>query len=107
MLNFLRVPHLNIILIDNFFSPEICQSILDDSPQFDDKLALKQSGKTDRKSIHEHLSETSGNFRKLDNLKFHPLDRRNNSHDKKTSGIKYKILRELNRFFSEANLQTD
>ncbi len=56
------------LVIDNFFTPEFCQSILDDFPEFDEQLALNENGTVGKKSVHEHISEISDNFKLLDTL---------------------------------------
>ncbi|MCF6318335.1 MAG: 2OG-Fe(II) oxygenase [Proteobacteria bacterium] len=56
------------VYIDNFFTPEFCQSILDDFPEFDEKLALNENGTVGKKSVHEHISEISDNYNLLDTL---------------------------------------
>lgn len=55
-------------IIDGFFTQQFCQNILNDFPQFDEQLALDENGTVGKKSVHEHISEISDNFKKLDDL---------------------------------------
>ena len=56
------------VVIDNFFTPEFCQKLLDDFPDFDEKLATNEDGDVGRKAVHEHVSEISDAYKKLDEL---------------------------------------
>ncbi len=56
------------VVIDNFFTSEFCQKLLDDFPDFDKKLATNENGDVGGKAVHEHVSEISDAYKKLDEL---------------------------------------
>lgn len=54
------------VVIDDFFSENFCQSILDDFPDFDEKLATDENGNIGGKAVHEHVSDLSDHYKQLD-----------------------------------------
>lgn len=56
------------IVIDSFFNDKFCQSLLDEFPGFDTKLATNENGEVGKKSVHPHITDLGRNYKKLDNL---------------------------------------
>jgi len=56
------------VVIEDFFTPDFCQAILDDFPDFDEKLATNENGDIGRKAVHEHVSDISPVYKKLDKM---------------------------------------
>lgn len=55
-------------VIENFFKPEFCDSLLKDFPSFDEKLAVNENGEVGLKAVHQHVSEISSTYKQLDEL---------------------------------------
>jgi len=56
------------VVIDDFFNQGFCQAMLDDFPNFDKELATDENGNIGRKAVHEHVSNLSQTYKKLDEL---------------------------------------
>jgi hypothetical protein len=56
------------VVIENFFAPEFCQSLVQSFPPFDDQLALNEDGIVGRKCVYEDLSKLDEPYRQLDQL---------------------------------------
>ncbi len=56
------------IVIDDFFTEDFCQKLLDEFPSFDKKLAINENGEVGMKAVHEHVSDISESYKKLDAL---------------------------------------
>ena len=56
------------VVIEDFFTKEFCQALLDNFPDFDKKLAMDENGNVGRKAVHEHISDLSIDYNKLDKL---------------------------------------
>lgn len=56
------------VVIDDFFKSEYCQKLLEEFPNFDEKLATNENGEVGRKAVHEHITDLGENFTKLDAL---------------------------------------
>ena len=56
------------VVLDNFFTVDFCQKLVDDFPQFDKKLAIDENGTIGNKAVHQHITEISENYRHLDSL---------------------------------------
>ena len=56
------------VIIDNFFTDTFCQDLLNEFPDFDEKLAMNENGISGRKAVYEHISDLGGSYKKLDEL---------------------------------------
>ncbi len=56
------------VVIENFFTSEFCQQLLDDFPDFDEELATNEDGVVGKKAVHEHVSKISDAYKNLDDL---------------------------------------
>ena len=56
------------VVIDNFFNPEFCEKLLEEFPNFDEKLAMNENGEVGMKAVHEHVSDISDSYKQLDEV---------------------------------------
>ena len=56
------------VVIDDFFSSDFCQKLVEEFPQFDKKLAIDENGNIGNKAVHPHITDLGGNYRRLNNL---------------------------------------
>lgn len=56
------------IVIDDFLEADFAQSLLDDFPAFDEKLAVNENGEVGGKAVHEKVSTLGRVWKKLDRL---------------------------------------
>ena len=56
------------IVIDGFFKPEVAESMLEEFPLFDEKLAKNENGEVGRKAVHEKVSGIGPSYKMLDNM---------------------------------------
>ena len=56
------------VVIDDFFTTEFCQQLLDNFPSFDEKLAMNENGEVGMKAVHEHVSKLSKPYQILDEV---------------------------------------
>lgn len=56
------------VVIDDFFSPEFGEKLVDEFPQFDKTLAIDESGNIGNKAVHQHVTELGDNYKNLDTL---------------------------------------
>jgi Rps23 Pro-64 3,4-dihydroxylase Tpa1-like proline 4-hydroxylase len=56
------------VLINDFFTQEFCQQLLNDFPAFEDELATDENGNIGKKAVHQHITDLGDNFTKLDAL---------------------------------------
>jgi hypothetical protein len=54
------------VVIEDFFTTEFCQKLLEEFPSFDEKLAMNENGDVGRKAVHEHVSDLGNSYKKLD-----------------------------------------
>lgn len=55
-------------VIDNFLSDEFCQQLINEFPEFDEKLALNEDGFVGAKAVREKIRGIGPAFRQLDEL---------------------------------------
>ncbi|WP_013322050.1 2OG-Fe(II) oxygenase [Gloeothece verrucosa] len=53
------------VVIDNFFDPDVAQTLLQEFPLFDPQKAISETGTLGGKSVHENLGEISINYQIL------------------------------------------
>ena len=56
------------VVIDDFFQPEFCESLLQEFPPFDEKLATDENGNIGRKAVHQGVAHLGEHYRRLDAL---------------------------------------
>ncbi|MGV6851811.1 MAG: 2OG-Fe(II) oxygenase [bacterium] len=56
------------VVIEEFFTPEFCEHLLQEFPSFDEKLAMNENGEVGRKAVHEKVQNISPSYKKLDEL---------------------------------------
>ncbi|WP_052481166.1 2OG-Fe(II) oxygenase [Gilvimarinus agarilyticus] len=56
------------LVIDHFFEPDFCQSLLDEFPIFDDDKARNENGTIGRKAVHTELCNIGNQYQKLDEM---------------------------------------
>jgi hypothetical protein len=56
------------VVIEDFFTSDFCQKLLEEFPSFDEKLAMNENGDVGRKAVHEHISDLGSAYKKLDEL---------------------------------------
>lgn len=56
------------IVIDDFLDPAFAQSLLDDFPAFDERLAINENGEIGGKAVHEKIADLGPVWQKLDAL---------------------------------------
>ncbi|HEX7916523.1 2OG-Fe(II) oxygenase [Rudaea sp.] len=54
------------VVVDDFFDPAFCQSILDEFPRFEDRFALNEMGEVGGKAVRMGVRELSPTYRELD-----------------------------------------
>ena len=54
------------VVIDDFFDPQFCQSILDDFPRFEDRFAINELGVVGGKAVRTNVRDISLAYRTLD-----------------------------------------
>jgi Rps23 Pro-64 3,4-dihydroxylase Tpa1-like proline 4-hydroxylase len=56
------------VVLDNFFTTDFCQKLVDDFPQFDEKLAIDENGTIGNKAVHQQITFIGENYKHLDSL---------------------------------------
>ncbi|MCF6263196.1 MAG: 2OG-Fe(II) oxygenase [Xanthomonadales bacterium] len=56
------------VVIEDFFTKEFCQELLDEFPSFDEKLAINENGEVGNKVVHEHISDLGNAYKKLNDV---------------------------------------
>ena len=56
------------VVIDNFFTEEFCQALLDQFPSFDERLAMNENGQVGRKAVNEKVAQLGPAYRQIDQL---------------------------------------
>jgi hypothetical protein len=59
------------VMIDNFFTPELCRQLSDNFPAFDESLAINEDGIVGNKAVHENIRELGPFWQSLDELVQH------------------------------------
>ncbi len=56
------------VVIDHFFTPDYCQSLIREFPKFDEKLAINENGEVGAKAVREQIKDIGPEFKKLHEL---------------------------------------
>jgi hypothetical protein len=56
------------VVIEDFFTKDFCQKLLEEFPSFDEKLATNENGEIGRKAVHEHVSDLGSSYKTLDGV---------------------------------------
>lgn len=65
---FARAQPFKHVVIDNFLTLEYCQALMDEFPEFDEKLAINEDGFVGAKAVREQIRDIGPAFRQLDEL---------------------------------------
>ena len=66
--NFVDAHPFEHIVIDDFLDPELCESLLQQFPAFDEKLAMNENGEIGGKAVHEKVRSLGDAFEQIDSL---------------------------------------
>jgi len=56
------------VVIDNFLTPEYCQALVTEFPEFDERLAINEDGVVGAKAVREQIRDISPAYKALDEL---------------------------------------
>ncbi|BFM21188.1 2OG-Fe(II) oxygenase [Gilvimarinus japonicus] len=56
------------VVIDNFLQPELCETVLQQFPSFDERLAMNENGHVGRKAVNEKVASLGSAYQELDKL---------------------------------------
>jgi hypothetical protein len=56
------------LVLDEFFTDEFCQQLVERFPPFDTRLAMNENGEIGGKCVHERLDDLGGPFAQIDDL---------------------------------------
>ncbi|HEY2394778.1 MAG TPA: 2OG-Fe(II) oxygenase [Rudaea sp.] len=54
------------VVIENFFEPAVCRTLLDEFPRFEDRYALNEMGEVGGKAVRMNVRDVSDSYRALD-----------------------------------------
>lgn len=56
------------VMIDDFFTPELCRRLTENFPPFDESLAINEDGLVGNKAVHEKIMDLGPEWQRLDEL---------------------------------------